>query len=247
MDYPSIKDLKYNYPKNKVNRNHLRLWRWLIIGRLGFYLSWIASRLNLTANNITILSFILGLFGIYMLLLGQLFVGLLLINLWYLFDCADGNLARYYKLKSKKGKFLDEALGEIVLIFMWFSIGVGLYRNPDLSITFFNSLNRVDLLIFSAFSCICITLKNCISFRFTNIYNEGKLDEKIVNKDKKVNFLYKYSKYTWISIISFGGLQSPLLLLFSYFDYLGLLVLFYSFLYGIHLFISVIIFANKFN
>ena len=65
--------------------------------------------------------FLVGLIGLFFLITGgeeNLIFGIFLINTWYLLDCSDGHLARFYKIESKLGKFLDEIFGEIIMIFL---------------------------------------------------------------------------------------------------------------------------------
>ena len=245
MSKPSINDFRKNYPNDKTNRNLIRLWRWLVVGRIGFYISWIAARMNISANSITILSFILGLIGISLLIKGKFILGIIGINLWYLFDCSDGNLSRYYKIKSNLGKFLDEAFGEIITVFMWFSIGLGLYLKPDLTIDL-NNLIRNDLFLISgAFISISIALRNCISNRFSNSY----FDSLNVNHDNSREETHDKSRslgrYLWDILSSFGGIQAPLLIVFSFLDYLGILLIFYTFLYGFHFIFSLMNYILK--
>jgi len=245
MTKPSISDFRKNYPNDKTNRNLIRLWRWLIVGRIGFYISWIAARMNVSANSITILSFILGLIGICFLIKGNFILGIIGINLWYLFDCSDGNLSRYYKIKSNLGKFLDEAFGEIIIVFMWFSIGIGLYSKPDLTIALNNLIKNDLFLIFGAFISISIALRNCISNRFSNSYfdslnvNHDNSEQETHNKRRSL------VRYLWDILSSFGGIQAPLLIIFSLLDYLGILLIFYTFLYGFHFIFSLINYILK--
>jgi len=246
MINPRISDFKLNYPEVKIKRNHLRLWRWLFIGRLGFYVSWIAARLKISANCITILSFLFGLVGIYFLIKGEFFIGIIGINFWYLFDCADGNLARYYKIKSKLGQFLDEGLGELILTFMWFAIGIGLYKHPDSSIQIIENLKNINLFFCGSFISISIALRNCISFRFSNLYKNNNSDKENSFIKKEISIL-QIGKNIFNTLISFGGLQAPFLLIFSKIGYLGMLIIFYSFIYGFYLVGLVLFFIIKLN
>ena len=62
---PSFKDFKSVYPRSKLDRNIYKIWRWLFIGKLSLYVSWVAARLNVSPNQITYLSFFIGLVGLY--------------------------------------------------------------------------------------------------------------------------------------------------------------------------------------
>ena len=128
---PMLSDFIRVYPDSKKNRNIYKLWRWLVIGKLSLYASWLFAKLRFHPNQITYLSFFIGLIAICFLIMGDkqnLIIGIIGINIWYLLDCSDGHLARYLEIKSNFGKFLDEIFGEIVLIFMWLAIAIGLFR-----------------------------------------------------------------------------------------------------------------------
>jgi len=250
---PSLSDFKSVYPNSKQNRNIYKIWRWLVIGKLSFYVSWLAARMRLHPNQITYLSFIIGLIGIYLLLLGgtkNFIIGTIGINIWYLLDCSDGHLARYYKIKSNFGKFLDEGFGEIVMTFVWLGIGIGLYKNPDISIIFISDLLGISsneyILISGAIASISIALRNCISGRFSANYVIKTKNSSTVNVSQK-SFYYRWFKIYWTNFMGIGGLQGPLLIITSITGHLGLLLIIYSSAYFSYLIISVIYFIHKFN
>ena len=65
MPRPSLSDFKSVYPDSKKNRNIYKIWRWLVIGKLSFYISWLSARMRLHPNQITYLSFIDSLLIVY--------------------------------------------------------------------------------------------------------------------------------------------------------------------------------------
>ena len=242
---PSFEDFKLVYPKSKLDKNIYKIWRWFFIGKLSLYVSWIAARLNITPNQITYLSFFVGLIGIYFFSQGSFLIGALLINLWYLLDCSDGHLARYYKIKSKLGKFLDDGFGEIIIIFMWFALGWGLFKYPDKSISFiynyFNLVNYEYIIFCGSLASISIALKSCISNRFPNNY--VKNNNKFISNNKP--YSKKYLKILWTNCMGFAGIQGPLLIVCSYIGCIGALLIFYSTAYFLFLIILIIYFINK--
>ena len=167
-------------------------------------------------------------------------IGIIGINIWYLLDCSDGHLARYLEIKSNFGKFLDEIFGEIVLIFMWLAIAIGLFRYPDLSMDFISQnlgvLTFEYIIICGAISSISIPLRNGISGRFSSnfiIQNNNNIDPKNVTKDSSI---YKWFKIIWTNIMGIGGFQGPLLILASITGYLGFIIIIYA-LFSIFYFI----------
>ncbi|MDC1050738.1 CDP-alcohol phosphatidyltransferase family protein [Candidatus Marinimicrobia bacterium] len=248
---PSLSDFKSVYPKNKSNRNIYKLWRWLFIGRFSLLISWISARLNLHPNFITIISFITGLIGLFFIIKGgssNIIIGVICINCWYLLDCSDGHLARYYKIKSNLGKFLDEIFGEIILTFLWFFLGYSFFLNPDKFMIYLSNYFYINnyIFIFGAVASISIPLRNCVSVRFSNCYIDKKnnLNSNDQNKDKKYS-LYGLIKLFFINLMGIGGLLGPFLILFAIFDYLSLLLIIYSILYFSYLVLLILYFIHR--
>lgn len=65
------------------------------------------KKLGLTPNGLTTISLILALTGIYNFYHDEYFLGALLFFIGYYFDCADGKMARKYKMFSKYGDLYD--------------------------------------------------------------------------------------------------------------------------------------------
>ena len=248
---PSLSDFKSIYPENKSNRNIYKVWRWLFIGRISLLISWISARLNLHPNLITIVSFITGLIGLFFIAKGgsyNIFIGVICINCWYLLDCSDGHLARYYKIKSNLGKFLDEVFGEIILTFLWFFLGYSFYFNPDKFMIHLSNYPNLNNLIFisGAIASISIPLRNCVSVRFSNCFKEKKNDLNSENQNKDMRFSkYELIKLFFINLMGIGGLLGPFLILFAIFDCLSLLLIIYSILYFSYLVLIIIYFTYR--
>jgi len=74
-------------------------------------LVWIFASINVTPNQISFLSLIMGIFCAYFFLLGSLVFGALFCLLRYLFDAVDGLVGRVKKTTSKFGAYLDNYIG----------------------------------------------------------------------------------------------------------------------------------------
>ena len=64
--------------------------------------------LGLTPNGLTTLSLIIGVLGVYNFYYDNNFLGAMLFFIAYYFDCADGKMARKYKMFTKYGGLYDE-------------------------------------------------------------------------------------------------------------------------------------------
>ncbi len=74
---------------------------------LGLFLVDYVHKLNITPNQITILSTISTIFSCYWIYNNKLKTAVFYYLLGYIFDCIDGRLARKYNLGSKKGAAMD--------------------------------------------------------------------------------------------------------------------------------------------
>jgi len=70
-----------------------------------------------------------GLGGVFFLACGQWALGLLGLNLWYLFDHVDGEIARYTGKSSLSGYFFDTVVNFFVQPLTFLALGIGL-RGP---------------------------------------------------------------------------------------------------------------------
>lgn len=128
--------IRASYPPEKQHWD--RTFPWIYYGArpLSFLLTWIALRIRLTPNQVTLFSFVAGM-GAFVLMAwggGGLVAGSCLFSLLNVLDCVDGNLARMRREDSPLGKFYDAAVG-LIFYLVYFALGLGLYRTPDSSLS----------------------------------------------------------------------------------------------------------------
>lgn len=85
-------------------------WGWLFTRRISIYVTLLLSRTPVTPNQLTFFSIFIGLAGALLWTIGShlsFIIGGILFQLMYLFDCVDGELARYKNMSSPKGAYLD--------------------------------------------------------------------------------------------------------------------------------------------
>jgi phosphatidylglycerophosphate synthase len=104
--------------------------------RISFYATWLCVKLHISANIVTIVSFIAGMAGAVLFCWRELklmLTGLLLIYIWWFLDHIDGEVARYeIKVLSRKrelsGDYLDVLVHRWVLPLIHLCLGIGLMR-----------------------------------------------------------------------------------------------------------------------
>lgn len=116
---------KIQAPRRSVDTWYGRhVMRFFSIYLTRFFIRW-----NWTPNQVTLLSLAMGLAGVYFLACGHWAVGLLGLNLWYLFDHVDGEIARYTGKSSLSGYFFDTVVNFFVQPLTFLALGLGL-REP---------------------------------------------------------------------------------------------------------------------
>jgi len=94
------------------------------------YLTWLLLLTPITANQVTVLQTVVGVLGGVLLATGNSLVrlaGLLCLQIGYMLDCVDGEIARYRKSESVNGVYIDLIGHYYVLRFMFFGLGLGEY------------------------------------------------------------------------------------------------------------------------
>ena len=93
--------------------------------------TWLLLHTRVSANQVTLASIIVGLVGISLFAAqphGLFFLGACLLQVWYLLDHVDGQLARYHKTNSLTGRFFDYMMHHLIHGVLFFSLGFYVYR-----------------------------------------------------------------------------------------------------------------------
>ena len=109
--------------------------------RVSIYLTWVLIRLGFSGDMTTFLMLLVGLAAAFVLSLGQplaVLAGALLLQLFFLLDCCDGEVARYRKKTSLTGLYFDLIIHFLVhpVVFMGLTIGVWKFLNDGSVIAF---------------------------------------------------------------------------------------------------------------
>lgn len=118
----------------------------IIVRKISIYISRLFVAMRISANKVTALSFIIGAIGIVLVGFRPAWIvllGCIAMQVWYLLDKCDGEVARYWKYeinnkvaKSKleadlSGVFLDSILHHIVHSFLFISISFSLCQQMN--------------------------------------------------------------------------------------------------------------------
>ncbi len=112
-------------PKKKNSKSSL--WVKWIIRKLSFPFTFLFINLGFSAWGASVLSIFVALAGCAALCVDSALwraVGVVLVELWLVMDCVDGNIARVKKASSPMGGCIDAFSGYFITAFVFFSVGV---------------------------------------------------------------------------------------------------------------------------
>jgi hypothetical protein len=94
-------------------------------------LTWLAVRIGATPNQVTLVSFAIGLYAAYSFSQGGFaatLIGAILLQLSIIVDCVDGELARYTRKFSSLGAWLDAVTDRVKEYLVFFGLAYGAAR-----------------------------------------------------------------------------------------------------------------------
>jgi phosphatidylglycerophosphate synthase len=138
MSGPSLAELREKgQPQAVLDRLNDEHWLGRLYGRkLSPYFTWAFARLGWSPNAVTAAFIVCGIAAGVVIAFGGLataVIGALLVQLYLIFDCSDGELARWSNRKSVAGVYLDGVghyLGESALL-----VGLGFRAQGDLTVS----------------------------------------------------------------------------------------------------------------
>jgi len=223
----SIKKIKESLPAEKNKIDKLDLWVFYFIRPISYYFTWVFVKAKFTPTMATALSMIVGIIGeIVIIPNGRFFhlFGALVINLWIVLDCVDGNIARFKKQTSIFGEFLDGLSGYLFTGFLYTCLGMSVFFS-DQSISIFESQKWIYILIGCLTSFVTI-FPRLIDHKARTLFFEYQ--SKTTDKNE-----YNIFKIIGLNIAGMAGLCNPLLFIAAMTNFLNLYLLFYFFVHSL--------------
>lgn len=115
-----------------ANRANDGFFSVFVLRKFSKLFTWAAVRMKMTPNQVTIISFFIGLLSAYEFSKGQFwstFIGAILLQLSIIVDCVDGELARYTRRFSQFGAWLDAITDRIKEYLVYFALAYGAEKN----------------------------------------------------------------------------------------------------------------------
>ena len=114
----TLKQITDSMPKNKSSVSSF--WVKLVARPLSYLFTFLLVNIKCSANFVSVLSAVVGLVGCIMLSINNfaaMLISVVMINMWIVLDCCDGNIARVTKKSSYMGEFVDAASGYVICAF----------------------------------------------------------------------------------------------------------------------------------
>ena len=204
------------------------------------------ANIGLTANDVTIISIFIGLIADALLFIAETNRALgvlasILISVWLLLDCTDGNMARCIK-KQPYGEFLD-ALGSYILVaFLGVGLGVYIFFNGGI----FLKSGNVSAILVGLGSSVFDLLMRLTHQKFV-------VTELIFNKEKNKDDFDESKTKSFFSTIKdkiklefgIGGILTPIIFICAITNTLDLIALYLLLYNGLSCITIIILYILK--
>ncbi len=220
-----------NYSKKISEPFYLRLLR-----AVSIYVTKLLLYTPITPNQITASNFFLGIFASLFFINGNYYyalVGAILLQLFLLLDCVDGEIARYRKNFSNRGYYLDIISSDLVLSLVFVALTFSIYYHyADYRIFIFGFLFIISYLMqvnvynirmdFIGKKCVGSSKSNC----------PGLMHKFVFSPSQKIGRVFSFL-FDPTTII-------PLILILAILDKLFLIILFYGTTYPLILILTIL-------
>ena len=176
-----------------ANRANDGFFSVFVLRKFSKLFTWLAVRLKMTPNQVTLISFAVGLLSAYEFSRGTfwtIFAGAVLLQLSIIIDCVDGELARYTRQFSELGAWLDAITDRIKEYLVFFALAYGAAKNgrdlwiPAMGMMLFQTFRHISDYNFARINKIRSTQLLPIDF---DIKADGFIN---VEREKKTRFEY---------------------------------------------------------
>jgi phosphatidylglycerophosphate synthase len=220
------------YPPEKEKANKETIWEHYFARQIAFLITPIFLKAKISANQVSILAIITGIIAAILIILGNfwmILLGAILMQIWLILDKTDGVIARYRKMESLFGKFLEEFSGSLIAALFFSSIGVAASKFPGF-LPFSLQLPPYLFIILGILTSFFVIFRHLIfrHFEATCFKDKELKTESLFNSGALATF-YKMA----IKFLGIYSLAQPLFIFAIIFNFLGLYTLVYFIIQGL--------------
>lgn len=212
----SMKEIRASRTPEKKKIDQMDLWVYFFVRPVSFYFTYLLLKLKLSANGATLVATVVGVVGAVLICSTNHWValsGFVILNLWIVLDCVDGNIARVMKKSSKFGEFLDGVSGYIFTSFLYIAIGVHVYLNYSIE-------NAWLFIVIGAVTSLATIFPRLVEHKAQNMFDSYK--SQITDKTE-----YSIVHIIGLNVAGMAGFSNPLMLVAFFVGWLNWYLLFY--------------------
>jgi phosphatidylglycerophosphate synthase len=212
------------YPAWKEKANKSTIWEYYFARKIAFLLAPFFVRIRISANQISWLSFLMGIAGSFFIAVGNFWLilfGAILMQIWLILDKTDGIVARMKNRTTKFGEFFEELNGSLTAVLFFFSTGVAAFRIPG--ILFSPLIDPMGFVFLGTATSLCVVSRHLANGHFELVFGKEETDKREVAGNGVSGALYNFA-------IKFSGVYSlaqPIFILAIIFNFLGIFSVFY--------------------
>lgn len=160
----TYKVLKATFPEEKKSVESI-YGRIIPVRKISYWFTIPLLNMGVTAFQASIFSMYIAIIACILIVIPSptaRVAGIILVPIWHIFDCVDGNIARYTKTASDFGSAVDAICGYFIETFLPLSLGIAAY---NIRHNYF-SVSPVVFIILGALGSICYTLMRLIHQKY---------------------------------------------------------------------------------
>ena len=213
MQKVTYKDLKATFPKEKRGVESV-YGRIVPVRQISYLFSIPLLNIGASAFTASVISmFIAVLACVFISIPNDIcrIIGVSLVPIWHIFDCVDGNIARYTKTASDFGSAVDAICGYFIGAFLPLALGIAAWNIQD---NYF-SIPPVCFLIIGALGSVCEVLMRLIhqKYAFEALSVEVKTGAKFEKGDNQYT-LTGFHKLRKMADVELNVVGFPMFVLF---------------------------------
>lgn len=128
MQRYSLKEIRASLPKEKNKGDSL--WIQYVIRNISFPFTYFFLNIGFSAWSVSVLSVLVAAISCFIFFINNeaaRWTGVVLMQLWMIFDCVDGNIARVTKTTGPMGEFIDAESGYVISAFSCLGLSAAAY------------------------------------------------------------------------------------------------------------------------
>lgn len=191
---------------------------------VSFVFSSIFSNLGFTANDVSNISTVIGILACVMIFIPNYvcgIIGAVLLNLWIIFDCTDGNIARTIK-KLPYGEYVDAVSCYVLIALLFNSLG---YRSYCFSGMIFQG--KPIIILLGGLASVFDNLMRLIYQRYVVSSDELGINERLEHDPDKTSKLNRWRIRIDLNM-SIGGFLPFIILIAMIFNFTDIVVVIWA-------------------